>query len=76
MLLLKQYFLSNGFSYFMQSIGDHMSDIRLLFGRPEVIKLPVLLNRGNSLMSWEEIDIPIFKKMFSYWVEMTVSVGV
>ena len=31
-----------------------------------IIKLPVLLkyNWGNSLMSWEEIDVPIFKKCF------------
>ena len=47
-------------------------------GQNTVVKLPVLLkyNRGNSLMSWEEIDVPIFKKMFSNWVEMTVSAGV
>ena len=59
-------------------IGDHMSDIRLfLEGQNTVVKLPALLkyNRGNSLMSWEEIDVPIFTKQFSYWVEMTVSGG-
>ena len=58
-----------------QRIGDHMSDIRPFSdGQNTVIKLSVLLkyNRGNSLMSWEEKDVPIFKKMFSYWVEMTV----
>ena len=27
-------------------------------------------------MSWEDIGVPIFKKVFSYLVEMTVSEGV
>ena len=32
-------------------------------GQNTVIKLLVLL-KYNSLMSWEEIDVPIFKKCF------------
>ena len=33
-----------------------------------MFKLPVLLkyNRGNSLMSWEEINVPIFKNVFLF----------